>query len=122
METKMLEIRDRGTKVLVLAISTNRVDPKEDLFWMVEGFGPDDVIVVRCERQEAHYDPFAWSDARTMRNAHLYIKEHFDEIPNFSVVDVEYILKETNEPKQTETWTLENFVTCGGILLGNKKP
>ena len=37
-----------------------------------------------------------------MTTAHLYIQKHFDELKNYSVVDVEYINGETAEPKTSE--------------------
>ncbi|MCM1322960.1 MAG: hypothetical protein NC218_02115 [Acetobacter sp.] len=111
MITKMLEIRDRGTKIPCIAISTSPQDINEECFWQAEGFGYNDIILVRCEQQESHYDPFAWKDTRTMRNAHLYIREHFTELHNFDVVDVEFILKEKASPSETEIWSEENQET-----------
>ncbi len=37
-----------------------------------------------------------------MHEAHLYINEHFDEMDNGAVVDVEYILGETDKPKKNK--------------------
>jgi len=37
-----------------------------------------------------------------MLNAHKYIKEHWDELRSGSVVDVEFILGESKEPKASE--------------------
>ena len=53
--------------------------------------------------RNATYDPFAWgSDTRTYQVAHQYIIDHFDELESGAVVDVEFILKETTEPKKSE--------------------
>jgi hypothetical protein len=51
----------------------------------------------------AAYDAYEWpGDVRTFRAAHLYVEEHFDEIEDGAVVDVEFILGETAEPKVSE--------------------
>ncbi len=107
MKTKMFEIRDRGTCIVVIAIKTEAEDLYEKAFWQHEGFGDHNIILVRCERQEAHYDPFEWKDSRTMQEAHLYIASHFDVLPNHSVVDVRVLLNEAAKPAETEIWTPE---------------
>ena len=40
--------------------------------------------------------------ARTMIVAHKFIKEHFDELETGDVIDVEYILGETDTQKMSE--------------------
>lgn len=117
MISKMFEVRDRGTRIQVIAILTKPEELKEKVFWRDEGFGENDIILVRCEKQEAHYDPFAWEDHRTLRTAHLYIRSHFDELPNFSVVDVRHILNETKEPADTELWSPENLILYGTLKI-----
>ena len=37
-----------------------------------------------------------------MRTAHEWLREHFDEIEDGGVVDVEFILGERAEPKRSE--------------------
>jgi hypothetical protein len=44
---------------------------------------------------------------RTMRQAHLYITAHFDELSDGQVIDIEWILKETSKPKVSERLTLQ---------------
>ncbi len=104
MITKLIEIRDSMTKIVALAIKTFGETPEEERFFRADGFGKDTVMLMRMERQEAHYDPFAWSNRRTMTTAHRYIQQHFDELPAYGVVDVEYILGETDKPKASEIW------------------
>ena len=52
-------------------------------------------------RGQSNYDPYSWGD-RTYSVAHNYIQEHWDEIKAGDVIDVEYILGETPEPKLSE--------------------
>lgn len=49
------------------------------------------------------YDPYSWrGQARTIPQAHVYITEHWDELRSGDVIDVEFILGETTEPKISE--------------------
>lgn len=103
---KLVEIRDIGTRVEALAVKMSPDRAEEFPFLRDLGFGSDSrlVYLIKAETQEAHYDPFCWGNTRTMRNAHRYIQKHFDELPDFGVVDVEYILGETDKPKTSEIW------------------
>lgn len=105
MKSKMFEIRDRGTKIGVIAIKTEGDNSAEQAFFDADGFGKDDVVLIRCYDQLAYYDRFAWGNYRTMGEAHRYIADHFDELPNFSVVDVRVILGEERAPAKSEIWS-----------------
>jgi hypothetical protein len=48
------------------------------------------------------YDPYDWRGARTKPNAHLWITEHWHEIADGDVIDVQFILGETAVPKCSE--------------------
>lgn len=50
----------------------------------------------RCE-----HDPYSWG-GRTYPVAHQYIVNHWDELVSGQVIDVEFILGETTEPKTSE--------------------
>lgn len=106
MNSKMIEIRDRGTCITAIAIKTNPTGDNEYHFYKRGGWGPNSVILIKCNGETvATHDPFNWNDRRTMFNAHRYLEEHFDEVPNCSVVDVEYILGETDKPKESIIFT-----------------
>lgn len=106
MKVKMFEIRDAGTCIPVIAIRVNADTYEEFRFWKREGFNCayGDVILVRPENELAKYDPYHWND-RTMMEAHLYIRSHFDELPDCSVVDVRCIVGETSKPADSEIWS-----------------
>jgi hypothetical protein len=106
MITKLFEIRDRGTCIPALAVQVGCPQwgntPAEN--WLLEraGYGRPMVILTFLEgSRNAEYDPFAWND-RTMRTAHKYIEEHFDELESGAVICVEYILGERGTPKVSE--------------------
>lgn len=106
---KFFEIRDRQTFIAVYAFRTRPVTPDneaERYLLSRTGYGvADDSRCVMVGHlaggQNAHCDSSYWC-SRTMGNAHRYIEEHFDELESGAVIDVEFILGETSEPKVTE--------------------
>lgn len=104
MKVKMVEIRDAATRIAAIAIKTQGETLKEHQLFRMEGFGESSVLLIRPEQQKMCYDPLLWDNRRTMTTAHRYIQEHFDELPDAAVVDVEYILGESETPKTSEIW------------------
>lgn len=105
MQTKMLEIRDRGTRIPVLAIKTTHDSDKEAQFFRSGGFGERTVIVLKVNPEiAAEYDSFKWGSSRTMTNAHYYIEHNWQDLKDGDVVDVEYILGESDVKKTSEVW------------------
>lgn len=104
MEIKYFELRDRCTKIGVCAIKTARVEQKEKKILDYYGYDDSTVMIIKLENGDANYDAYAWNNSRTMTSAHNYIQQHFDKLENYSVVDVEYILGEKAEPKDSEIW------------------
>jgi len=104
MIIKALEIRDRNTFIPAAAIKmTAANEPQRYLLARVGFREGTQITLMRLNDQEAHSDPYEWrGDARTMPNAHVWIEQHFDELNDGAVVDVEFILGETSEPKQSE--------------------
>lgn len=106
METKIFEIRDAATHISALAVKLSTKDEKEAYSLEWAGFSKDCnvVVLVKLETSEANSDPFNWAN-RTMRAAHSYISENFDLLKTGDVVDVRYILGETDEPcKSDANW------------------
>lgn len=101
MDTKILEIRDEATFIPVLAIRTRADNDVEGYYFRGSGYGDDMVLMVSLTDCVAGYDPFEW-DSRTYSVAHRYIGENFDGLESGDVVDVQYILEETDEPKVSE--------------------
>lgn len=125
MEAKTLEIRDRATMIPVLAVrpglGSTDYQPKisSDLYlrelrlWNWSGYGAHSeaqntyVVLVRINDfsglpPSAHYDSYSWTQGRTMKAAHEYIIDHWDALQTGDVVDVQFILGETAEPKVSE--------------------
>lgn len=113
MQVKLFEIRDRMTFIPVMCVRFDWADESEHSPSLAErylirrcGYGPrPEVIMTKLAGGEvAHCDPHAWG-GRTLNNAHLYISDHWHELESGSVVDVEFILGEVAEPKQSEAFT-----------------
>lgn len=110
----MLEVRDKGTFIPVMAVrllhELDDPDENDQAAWMLRkcGFGdiPSDFVVVF--RMDIHpikgmWSPYEWTGAsRTMPTAHDYIMGNFHKLKDGDVVDVEWILGETDHPKQSD--------------------
>ncbi len=104
LENKIFEVRDRMTFVSVLAIAVTSRDKEERSHIMMAGYGltlEPTIALVRLDSFWGHTDPYAWND-RTMQTAHLHIRKNFHRLQSCAVVDVEYILGETKQPKVSE--------------------
>lgn len=104
MKLKILEIRDEGTHIPVLAIKMESTTPIEQYYLNYRcGFPKDGnaVVVMKLDDQKATSDMYDWG-GRTMPVAHKYIEERFGELEDGDVIDVEFILHETSAPKVSE--------------------
>lgn len=115
MKAKCLEIRDSATFIPVLAVNINPDNDAQRYLMRRVGYpcdGCPNVILTRLSGDgEATNDPYGWSGgARTMPNAHNWIIDHWDELADGDVVDVEYILGETTERKISERMDPANLM------------
>ena len=103
--TKAFEIRDRGTFIPVIATQLVSDDPAEAYLLRRTGYNlladAASVIVTRLNECVSGNEPNGWS-GRTLFQAHTYIESHFEELETGAVIDVEYILGESTEPKVSE--------------------
>lgn len=114
MEIKIFELRDRGTFMPVMAIRLSAEPATRDLYLLRRaGYGEDQllnpslapepyVILVKLDGVEAQYDPYSWTQRRTLPVAHMHIIANWNTLHSGNVIDVEYILGETNAPKFAE--------------------
>lgn len=117
MICKTIEIRDDGTFIPALAIRLEQTNEADRYLLSRAGYG------MTPENQHSYVlladinggsgmiacDPYDWAGpGRTWRVVHCWLIKHFDEIKSGAVVDVEFILEETAEPKVSER------ITCGG--------
>ena len=107
MITKTFEIRDASTFIPALAVKLDPGNDKDRYLLLRAGYGtPGDYIflaMIDGGNGRSSSDPYDWpGGARTMRVAHQYIAEHFDDLKSGDVVCVEFILGERTEPKESE--------------------
>ena len=123
MIVKAIEIRDRHTFIPALAVQMvpslrlkeDDEGDRERYLLRRAGYtlGPGDVpCVILCRmdvngrEQQASHDPYEWgAHDRTFQVAHQHIIDHFDELESGAVIDVEYLLQESKQPKKSERIT-----------------
>jgi hypothetical protein len=112
MITKCIEIRDRATCIPALAMLMTWNGKAQLHFFRRCGYplwndgtglettNPS-IILMRLSDQRAHSDPYDWKD-RTHQIAHLWLLDNWERVGDGDVVDVEFILDETDSPKTPE--------------------
>lgn len=116
LHAKFVEIRDRGTRVDAIAIRMWSCDSIPQYYLRCSGYPPDgsSIMLMCVYTGKATNDPYGWEElgmgSRTMGNAHNWICEHFEEISEGDVVDVQFLLGETKEPKIAERLTVREGV------------
>lgn len=105
MECKTFEIRDDGTFCAVICIRPVPTNERQRWLLRRDGYSGDVdercVILITPQCERVNYDPYQWRD-RTYKVAHNYIAEHWHDLRDGDVVDVEFILGETAEQKISE--------------------
>jgi hypothetical protein len=113
MNAKMIEVRDRGTFIPMLAILLD--SDNDQAAWLLRqaGFrGPDHyVLLCKISGGSGHYkctaDPFDWGvHDRTYSTVHRYLQAHFEEVKEGQVLDVEVILGEKETPKVSQRFSV----------------
>lgn len=102
MEIKLLDIRDAGTFIPAMAIQVRGTD---GYLLRRAGFGDFPIVIlIHLQGMRCSPDAYGWSvQSRTMPEAHKWIEENWEEIEDGAVVDVQFILGETQTPKISES-------------------
>lgn len=113
MEVKTFEVRDAGTFIPCLAIRLNPATEKDRYLLARAGYGKSAeeqgryIVFGRLSLDgKFEYDNFKWG-SRTMQAAHQHIRGNFSNLVSGSVIDVQFILGETSEPKKSESLPAE---------------
>jgi len=105
MEIKCLEIRDANTFVPVICIRPVAENDAQRYLLRRDGYRADEtescIIMINAQCRGVAYDHYDWRE-RTKGLAHNYITEHWSELVDGDVIDVEYILGETPAKKISE--------------------
>lgn len=103
MNPKFVEIRDRATFIPALAF---QIRGKDGYLARRAGFGETGcVYLIKLSTEECQYDPFNWNN-RTMQTAHHWLTGNWENVVDGEVVDVEFILGESNVKKVSERYTV----------------
>ena len=108
IESKVIEIRDRGTMIAALAIRMLGTNPVQQYYFRRCGYPADgtSIMLMMLSDGKATNDPYSWGELRmgprTMPVAHNWIIDHYDELSDGDVVDVQAVLNETAVPKVSE--------------------
>jgi hypothetical protein len=110
MQTKLLELRDEGTFIPIIATLMARPDNEQEEYLLRRAgyaIGPTDHWLVLLDRLDGGASDYRTHSQhgggqRTFPTAHLYIQQHWDELTSGQVIDVEYILGESEKPKESE--------------------
>jgi hypothetical protein len=109
IELKLFELRDAATFIPIFAFRCRPSNQPEGYLLRRSGFGTVSPCVImgrlECSGTDRNctYDKYSWGEnPRTFGTAHAYIEEHFDEMASGQVIDVEFILGETAQPKRSE--------------------
>jgi hypothetical protein len=112
MEIKCLELRDSMTFIPVICIRPVPENDAQRYLLRRDGYRGDGseqcIIMIDAQCRGVSYDLYDWPrDTRTRPHAHAYIEEHWHELRDGDVIDVEFILGETVEPKRSERETAQ---------------
>jgi hypothetical protein len=102
-EIKFFQIRDEGTHIPCLATRIRVETHSTEM--LRAGWRPGNVVVylMMLNTLTVQYDYLLWeNDPRTMPTAHKHIEENWKRLRNHQVIDVEFILGETDKPKEPE--------------------
>jgi hypothetical protein len=112
MQIKCLEIRDSMTFIAVICIRPVPENEAQHYLLRRDGYRGDAktercIIMIDAQCRGVSYDPYNWpANPRTHRVAHHWIEEHWHELRDGDVIDVEFILGERPTPKQSESLTV----------------
>ena len=101
-ETKFFQVRDRGTNTPVMCVRFHgsAMDGRPGEIARRAGWGSEPAtIYIKLASGEAAHDLTDWSD-RTNLYAHAHICDHWEELGDGAVIDVEFILGESETAKE----------------------
>lgn len=112
---KLFEIRDEGTAFAVIAIKPDPSNEDERYLYARSGYGQDHsaqsnyVLVAPLPGGSGMLtcDPYKHpGKSRTMKVAHEHIRQAWDNLKSGYVIDVEFILGETEHRKRGERFEI----------------
>lgn len=114
IDFKLFEVRDNATCIIVAAFTGEPADQSPQEQWMLGHCGWNEnpfCYMTWLEMGQTHYAWRNWN-SRTLSTAHKHIEEHWDELASGDVVDVRYILGETEAPAKSDRFWMPEAVTA----------
>lgn len=108
MEIKLFEVRDAATFMPVMVTKLISRNIKESYLMSHVGLnkpGLFSFLYTVLNTGESSLDAYDWHN-RTRKISHQFIEANWDQLFSGQVIDVEFILGETKEPKISEMSTL----------------
>lgn len=110
MQVKIIEVRDEGTFIPMLCVDMNPDNDVQRYHLRRCGYpcgGTPNIAITHlsCDGGEMCNDPYHWG-GRTRPVAHNYIIENWATLSDGDVVDVQFIIGETDKPKVSERLTV----------------
>jgi hypothetical protein len=109
MQVKCFEVRDDGTFIPVICIWPVPDNQEQHYLLRRDGYRGDVteqcIIMIDAQCHGVAYDAYDWAGSRTKKVAHNHIAKNWHTLKDGDVIDVEFILGETKEPKLSERIT-----------------
>lgn len=107
METKLFEVRDRGTFIPVICIKLVPTNEADRYLLGAAGFSTDlelqSSYILYGGLEGLNFEYQSGSHPNRTRNiSHEYIEEHWADLQSGEVIDVEWIKGETNHKKVSQ--------------------
>lgn len=115
MEVKLFEVRAPATLIIIMAIKLTANNTNSASLLCHSGYGrtikefENYIMVVPVDGGHgfATTDPYE-QIIYEIKVAHLYIKDHFDELDNGSVIDTEFICGKSDKSKKSDLYPFYN--------------
>ncbi len=111
MNIKLFEVRDRGTFIPVMAIKLQPENDQHQYLLSTSGFGESAeqqgkyVMLLPLSSGSGVWttDPYDFmGPGRTLKEVHDFIIFNCDDLEEGAVIDIEFVLKEVDQPKQSQ--------------------
>jgi hypothetical protein len=99
---KHIEILDRATFIPAIAVRLDSNDTFGGHLIRRAGFKAFGILLADLNYGTGSVDPYGHGDSRTRTVVHLYLEQHWDDVEDGQVIDVEFILGETAESKSSD--------------------
>lgn len=111
MTVKFLEIRDSATFIPAVAFRLRPEHPRERYLAARAGFFQSQeqaIWLLKLVTMEAGCHENCWDGSRTMKEAHKWIKANWKDVVTEDVIDVQFILGETDSKAMSEYYGMRS--------------